>query len=80
MHTLIHVQAYSCYFEIRFTYLVMYVLVLKLKVVSKFVNEDYGIIFLCLICPQNITPFFRYISPLGNTYFISLNSHRMKNQ
>lgn len=58
MHTLIHVQAYSCYFEIRFTYLVMYVLVLKLKVVSKFVNEDYGIIFLCLICPQNITPFF----------------------
>lgn len=45
MHTLIHVQAYSCYFEIRFTYLVMYVLVLKLKVVSKFVNEDYGIIF-----------------------------------
>lgn len=45
MHTLIHVQTYSCYFEIRFTYLVMYVLVLKLKVVSKFVNEDYGIIF-----------------------------------
>lgn len=45
MHILIHVQAYSCYFEIRFTYLVMYVLVLKLKVVSKFVNEDYGIIF-----------------------------------
>lgn len=45
MHTLIYVQAYSCYFEIRFTYLVMYVLVLKLKVVSKFVNEDYGIIF-----------------------------------
>lgn len=44
MHTLIHVQAYSCYFEIRFTYLVMYVLVLKLKVVSKLVNEDYGII------------------------------------
>lgn len=80
MHTLIHVQTYSCYFEIRFTYLVMYVLVLKLKVVSKFVNEDYGIIFLCLICPQNITPLFRYISPLGNTYFISLNSHRIKNQ
>lgn len=45
MHILIHVQAYSCYFEIRFTYLVMYFLVLKLKVVSKFVNEDYGIIF-----------------------------------
>lgn len=52
MHTLIHVQAYSCYFEIRFTYLVMYVLVLKLKVVSKFVNEDYGdIIFFMLDMP-----------------------------
>lgn len=52
MHTLIHVQAYSCYFEIRFTYLVMYVLVLKLKVVSKLVNEDYGIIvFLMLDMP-----------------------------
>lgn len=51
MHSLIHVQAYSCYFEIRFTYLVMYVLVLKLKVVSKFVNEDYGIIFFKLDMP-----------------------------
>lgn len=52
MHTLIHVQAYSCYFEIKFTYLVMYVLVLKLKVVSKLVNEDYGIIvFLMLDMP-----------------------------
>lgn len=52
MDTLIHVQAYSCYFEIRFTYLVMYVLVLKLKVVSKLVNEDYGIIvFLMLDMP-----------------------------
>lgn len=52
MHTLIHVQAYSCYFEIRFTYIVMYVLVLKLKVVSKFVNEDYGdIIFFMLDMP-----------------------------
>lgn len=52
MHTLIHVQTYSCYFEIRFTYLVMYVLVLKLKVVSKFVNEDYGdIIFFMLDMP-----------------------------
>lgn len=51
MHILIHVQAYSCYFEIRFTYLVMYVLVLKLKVVSKFVNEDYGIIFFMLDMP-----------------------------
>lgn len=52
MHTLIHVQAYSCYFEIRFTYLVMYVLVLKIKVVSKFVNEDYGdIIFFMLDMP-----------------------------
>lgn len=52
MHILIHVQAYSCYFEIRFTYLVMYVLVLKLKVVSKLVNEDYGIIvFLMLDMP-----------------------------
>lgn len=51
MHILIHVQAYSCYFEIRFTYLVMYVLVLKLKVVSKFVIEDYGIIFFMLDMP-----------------------------
>lgn len=52
MHTLIHVQTYSCYFEIRFTYLVMYVLVLKIKVVSKFVNEDYGdIIFFMLDMP-----------------------------
>lgn len=51
MHILIHVQAYSCYFEIRFTYLVMFVLVLKLKVVSKFVNEDYGIIFFMLDMP-----------------------------
>lgn len=52
MHILIHVQAYSCYFEIRFTYLVMYVLVLKIKVVSKFVNEDYGdIIFFMLDMP-----------------------------
>lgn len=52
MHTLIHVQTYSCYFEIRLTYLVMYVLVLKIKVVSKFVNEDYGdIIFFMLDMP-----------------------------
>lgn len=51
MHILIHVQAYSCYFEIGFTYVVMYVLVLKLKVVSKFVIEDYGIIFFMLDMP-----------------------------
>lgn len=78
MHTLIHVQTYSYYFEIRFTCLVMYVLVLKLKVVSRFVSKTMVLFFLCQICPQNITPLYRYISSMGNTFFFT--SHRIKNK
>lgn len=69
MHTLIHVQAYSCYFEIRFTYLVMYVLVLKLKVVSKFVNEDYGIIFFMLDMPTEYYTTFKVHFSYGKHIF-----------